>query len=88
MTRDTDSYRPTRNSTPWFVGIIIALALLAIAYLVFSASTSPSARSGPDMLVLTDTETGCQYLYKSGGITPRVAADGKHICTQIEETGL
>ncbi|MEP7241325.1 MAG: hypothetical protein ABI697_10610 [Devosia sp.] len=30
------------NSTAWFVGIIVALALLAIAYLVFSANSQPS----------------------------------------------
>ena len=30
------------NSTGWFVGIIVALALLAIAYLVFSANSQPS----------------------------------------------
>jgi hypothetical protein len=29
------------NSTGWFVGIIVALALLAIAYLVFSANSQP-----------------------------------------------
>jgi len=31
------------NSTGWFVGIIVALALLAIAYLVFSANSQPSS---------------------------------------------
>lgn len=30
------------NSTGWFVGIIVALALLAIGYLVFSANSGPS----------------------------------------------
>lgn len=30
-------------STGWFVGTIVALALLAIGYLVFSANTNPSA---------------------------------------------
>lgn len=34
------------NSTGWFVGIIVALALLAIAYLVFSANTQPSTTDG------------------------------------------
>jgi len=35
---------PTResSSTGWFVGIIVALALLAIGYLVFSANSGPS----------------------------------------------
>jgi hypothetical protein len=35
-------YSRESNSTGWFVGIIVALALLAIAYLVFSANTQPS----------------------------------------------
>jgi hypothetical protein len=35
-------YSRESNSTGWFVGIIVALALLAIAYLVFSANSQPS----------------------------------------------
>ncbi len=35
-------YTRENNSTAWFVGIIVALALLAIAYLVFSANNQPS----------------------------------------------
>ena len=35
-------YTRENNSTAWFVGITVALALLAIAYLVFSANTQPS----------------------------------------------
>lgn len=35
-------YSRESNSTGWFVGIIVALALLAIAYLVYSANTQPS----------------------------------------------
>ena len=39
----------------------------------------PSGRS--DMRILTDNLTGCQYLNPSrGGATPRLTADGKHIC--------
>ena len=33
------------NSTAWFVGIIIALALLAIGYLVFTAQDASTAAS-------------------------------------------
>ena len=36
------TYTRESNSTGWFVGIIVALALLAIAYLVFSANTQPA----------------------------------------------
>jgi hypothetical protein len=35
-------YTRESNSTGWFVGIIVALALLAIAYLVFSANSQPT----------------------------------------------
>ncbi|MEO8758930.1 MAG: hypothetical protein ABI398_14400 [Devosia sp.] len=35
-------YTRESNSTGWFVGIIVALALLAIAYLVFSANSQPA----------------------------------------------
>lgn len=35
-------YTRESNSTGWFVGIIVALALLAIGYLVFSANTQPT----------------------------------------------
>ena len=39
---DRTVYTRENNSTGWFVGIIVALALLAIAYLVFSANSQPS----------------------------------------------
>lgn len=38
----TTVYTRESNSTGWFVGIIVALALLAIGYLVFSANSGPS----------------------------------------------
>ncbi len=38
-------YTRESNSTGWFIGIIVALALLAIAYLVFSANSQPSSTS-------------------------------------------
>lgn len=38
----------------------------------------PDGRSG--MKLLTDHATGCQYLYRSGGITPRMSSDGRHMC--------
>ena len=43
-TRDGNRTVYTResNGTGWFVGIIVALALLAIGYLVFSANSGPS----------------------------------------------
>lgn len=38
-------YSRESSSTGWFVGIIVALALLAIGYLVFSANSGPSTDS-------------------------------------------
>ena len=36
-----------------------------------------------NLLVLTDAKTGCQYLTSNrGGITPRLDADGKQICSK------
>jgi hypothetical protein len=39
---DRTVYTRESSSTGWFVGIIVALALLAIGYLVFSANTGPT----------------------------------------------
>jgi len=35
-------YTRESSATGWFVGIIVALALLAIGYLIFSANSGPS----------------------------------------------
>lgn len=49
VANDNDDYRiygRDRGESPatgWFVGIIVALALLSIGYLVFSASSEPKA---------------------------------------------
>ena len=39
------TYTRESSATGWFVGIIVALALLAIGYLVFSANSTPSTTS-------------------------------------------
>ncbi len=41
-TTEREVYTRESNSTGWFVGIIVALALLAIGYLVFSANSGPA----------------------------------------------
>jgi S1-C subfamily serine protease len=41
-TEEIDHRTYADNSTGWFVGTIVALALLAIAYLVFSANAQPA----------------------------------------------
>ena len=35
-------YSQRSNATGWFVGIVVALALLAIGFLVFNANTGPT----------------------------------------------
>jgi cytoskeletal protein RodZ len=50
-------YTRESNSTGWFVGIIVALALLAIAYLVFSANSNPSTTVDVTTPPVTDTTT-------------------------------
>lgn len=73
-------------ATAWFVGIITALALLAIAYLVFAANMQGGKASGGPRAygvnVFIDTTTGCEYLSGglASGITPRMDANGKQIC--------
>ena len=42
LNRTTTTYTRESSATGWFVGIIVALALLAIGYLVFSANSGPS----------------------------------------------
>lgn len=64
-------YTRESSATGWFVGIVVALALLAIGYLVFSANSGPSTTSttvnntpaieapatGMDAAPMTGTET-------------------------------
>jgi len=53
-------YTRENNSTGWFVGIIVALALLAIAYLVFSANSQPSTvdiNNAPEVTTPAPAET-------------------------------
>lgn len=77
------------DDTGWFVGVIVALALLVIAYLVFSANALPSTpvKAGPMILtdsgnIAHDPKTGCDYVEtRSGAITPRMDANGKQVCS-------
>ncbi|MBN9316489.1 MAG: hypothetical protein J0I99_12165 [Devosia sp.] len=45
LKRTSTTYTRESSATGWFVGIIVALALLAIGYLVFSANSGPSTTS-------------------------------------------
>lgn len=64
--------------------IIIIFFILQIAwhYLPIGRDNSDgSKRSG--FSVHVDSLTGCEYLGgKSGGLTPRLDSNGKHICTR------
>lgn len=57
------------------------VAVIGLASLVFGLGrddTDPAdGRSG--MSLLTDAGTGCQYLARSGGLTPRLDASGKQM---------
>lgn len=46
-------YSRESSATGWFVGIIVALALLAIGYLVFSANSGPSTPASTSVDVNT-----------------------------------
>ena len=88
MSDPIDSYYRRRDvSAGWFVGVIIALAMLAIAYLVFAANTQTKKKGAEParpygVTVFLDTSTGCEYISGSlaSAITPRLDANGKHIC--------
>lgn len=51
-------YTRESNGTGWFVGIIVALALLAIGYLVFSANERPAQCSGVCEQAVSAPEAG------------------------------
>jgi hypothetical protein len=69
------------------VRLIAMLAVISLAGCdslkrpeVVEAERQQEAKHTGDMFVIarTDDHTGCQYLvYNDGGITPRIAADGK-----------
>lgn len=48
-------YTRESSSTGWFVGIIVALALLAIGYLVFSANSGPTTTTTPAVTAPAET---------------------------------
>ncbi len=52
------TYTRESSATGWFVGIIVALALLAIGYLVFSANSGPSTTTVNNTPVIEAPATG------------------------------
>lgn len=72
----------------WFVsGFMFTFGgFMAIALLVPLFTSSDKGKKVRDYEVLVDQDTGCQYLMTDkGGVTPRLDADGKHICTKGKE---
>lgn len=73
------------------LGVLMALVIVTLigALLAQSKRDStdpPGGRSNLDLLI--DYQTGCHYLSThKGGLTPRLDADGKHICTKGKEGG-
>jgi len=53
-------YSRESTSTGWFVGIIVALALLAIGYLVFSANSGPTVDDYKSMIGAKIVDAGKQ----------------------------
>ena len=65
-------------------GVMTTVCVILLSIYLFTtpardATDPPNGRSNLHLLV--DHETGCHYLRaKGGGITPRLNANGKHIC--------
>lgn len=65
----------------WICAAIIVLGLIgsAVGYPQKDDTDPSGGRSG--LKIYTDSGTGCQYLsVSSGGVTPRLNADGHPIC--------
>lgn len=63
---------------------IILLALLCAGCSHDDPDATNGTRSG--LTPITDHLTGCQYLYYGvNSLTPRMGADGKQICREVEK---
>lgn len=72
----------TKHYTLWLLkGVAITLLLLNIlSFFREKDSSDPEGSGRSGLRPHTDNLTGCQYLsHPSGGITPRLAASGKHL---------
>lgn len=76
--RYTPSNRSTDDGTGWYFGIIVALVLLAIAYLVFSANSADAA--SPATVTVTNIQPSKQHL----GCSLAQAAENDGICISKE----
>lgn len=63
---------------------VVGLCIKLLIHVERDATDPPNGLS--NMKLLVDHETGCHYLSVSGGgITPRLDADGKHICRRAHD---
>lgn len=70
-----------------FSAVVIAIAAAILVPFWIGMTSKPvepdadmAQASSSDLYVSTDTLTGCQYLSRGAGLTPRLRADGSHIC--------
>ena len=65
-----------------FLGALMALVVSLAISESHKARDADGSGTHSGMTVLTDQQTGCQYLgghYSDGGITPRMDGDGKQV---------
>jgi len=74
------------NDSPTLV--LSSLIVIAVVFMIGCLGWAMIDKSKPETtvkihtpLVVTDPDTGCQYLYKNS-LTPRLDTDGKHICKE------
>lgn len=60
--------------------LIVGLVAVLSWFVPRDDTDGPERRSG--MSLYTDAGTGCQYVGASGGLTPRLDAEGKPMCTK------
>lgn len=73
------------NRNNIILSVTVGLALAVFCFIVVDEATptddtdfNAAHRSG--LMLFTDARTGCQYIGRSGALTPRMGADGKQIC--------
>lgn len=60
--------------------VVIILILAAVREIPYDDTDNVDTGKRSGMGLYTDHGTGCQYLGRSGSLTPRLNKDGKHIC--------
>jgi len=66
-----------------FITLTVAFLLVGTASAMLNIDRHYRQRNAERIVVVTDDDTGCQYLYGGGfGITPRVNALGNHLCDE------